>query len=156
MKFPQHVVASALCYVFRDDQVLLIKRNNPPHQGLWSPPGGKLEIGETPEECIIREVYEETGLAIKDPRLKAIVTSIDVAYPVQWLLMIFRANDPNGVLTESGEGSLKWIGIQDIERYNRPYADCCYWEHIAIDKDGLWRGKFVYNTPDVLVEELIY
>ena len=65
--FPEHIVVGSLCYVFRDDSVLLLKRANPPHVGLWSPPGGKMEHGESPQACCIREVYEETGLTIHNP-----------------------------------------------------------------------------------------
>lgn len=155
MTFPDYVIASSLCYVFRDDWVLLIKRNHAPHKGLWSPPGGKIEIGETPEECAVREIKEETGLNISNPVLRGIETAIDIAFPVHWLLFIFRADNPSGELVHSTEGELRWIGLHDIASYNRPYADTRYWEHLLSDDSTLWRGKFVYNTPERLIEESI-
>jgi ADP-ribose pyrophosphatase YjhB (NUDIX family) len=56
-------LAASVAIVRRDD-VLLIQRNRPPSEGLWTLPGGRLEAGETPEQCAIREVREETGLSV--------------------------------------------------------------------------------------------
>jgi 8-oxo-dGTP diphosphatase len=55
--------------VFRDDKVLLVRRANPPGQGLWAIPGGRVELGETLKEAARREVREETGVIInpKEP-----------------------------------------------------------------------------------------
>ena len=156
MTFPDYVVASSLCYVFHDEKVLLIKRNHAPHAGLWSPPGGKMEIGETPEECAIREIKEETGLDIVNPVLRGIETAIDIAYPIHWLLFIFRAEYSTGELIQSTEGELRWIGLHEITSYNRPYADTQYWNHLLSNESTLWRGKFVYDTPERLIEESIF
>lgn len=154
--FPEHIVSGSLCYIFRDNQVLLLKRNRPPHIGLWSPPGGKMEHGETPQECCIREIYEETGLTIANPMLRAIQTSVDVAYPVHWLLFIFRAENPTGDLQAMAEGELHWVGLDELARYNRPYSDMQYWEALVNLDAPLWQGKYVYNTPADLLEELVY
>ena len=156
--FPEHIVVGSLCYVFRDDSVLLLKRANPPHIGLWSPPGGKMEHGESPQACCIREVYEETGLTIHNPTLRAIQTVIDIAYPVHWLLFIFRADTATGDISSnhSTEGELCWIPLNVLDNYPRPYADTVYWSHLLSDNPAIWQGKFVYDTPDKLLEEILY
>lgn len=154
--FPEHIVVGSLCYIFDNEQVLLLKRNRPPHIGLWSPPGGKFEHGESPEQACIREVFEETGLSIVAPQLRAIETAIDIAYPVHWLLFIFTASNPTGTLTSMAEGELRWIGLDELKSYNRPYADTLYWDHLLSKHLGLWQGKLVYNTPDTLIEEVVY
>lgn len=154
--FPEHIVTGSLCYIFHNDQVLLLKRNRVPHIGLWSPPGGKMEHGETPQECCIREIYEETGLTIQNPVLRAVQTSIDVAYPVHWLLFIFRTENPSGALQETPEGELRWIGLDDIARYNRPYTDTQYWPALVDPSAPIWQGKYIYDTPDNLLEEYVY
>ena len=67
-----------LCYVREKGKTLMIHRNkkdNDVHEGKWNGLGGKLEQGESPEECAVREVYEESGLLGKNPKLKGIITA---------------------------------------------------------------------------------
>jgi len=152
--FPQGgIVVGTLCYTFDAASVLLLKRNRPPQQGKWSPPGGKLELGEAPEECVIREMQEETGLQIAQPVLRAIVTVFDQHWPIHWLLFIFRADHFTGDLRQSDEGELRWIPLEQLSEYDRPYGDRVHWPHIIGDKAGIWRGKFTYHTPHTLIDE---
>ena len=68
---------ATLCYLRRDGKTLMvhrIKKANDMHQGKWNGLGGKLDPGETPEECAVREIYEESGLIAHNPRLKGILT----------------------------------------------------------------------------------
>ena len=61
---------ATLCYIKRDDQTLMlhrIKKANDMHEGKWNGLGGKFEPGETPEACAIREIYEESGLRVRNP-----------------------------------------------------------------------------------------
>jgi len=62
---------STLCYIEKDGKVLLLYRNkkeNDPNEGKWIGVGGKIEEGETPDTCVMREVMEETGLKLTDYR----------------------------------------------------------------------------------------
>ena len=156
MTFPSHIINGSLCYIFHDEQVLLLKRNRAPHVGLWSAPGGKMEHGESPQETVIREIFEETGLRIKQPILRAIQTSVDVHYPVHWMLYIFVATDFSGDIIQSSEGLLEWHSIHTVHELERPYPDTVYWEHILNQTVGVWQGKFVYDTPQNLLQEVIY
>ena len=68
---------ATLCYIMDEDKTLMLYRNkkeNDYHEGKWNGLGGKLEAGETPEECAIREVYEESGLKVFGPQLKGLIT----------------------------------------------------------------------------------
>ena len=58
------IAFAASVAIVRQSDVLLIQRNRPPSEGLWTLPGGRLEAGETPEQCAIRELREEMGLAV--------------------------------------------------------------------------------------------
>ena len=157
MTFPEYIINGTLCYIIHDEQVLLLKRNFKPYAGLWSAPGGKSEHGESPQETVHREIYEETGLTIKKPVLKALQTSVDIHYPVHWMLYIFVAKDFSGQLTTTTEGILHWHNILDVSKLERPYPDTLYWDCIVNDKkQDLWQGKFVYDTPEILLEEIIY
>ncbi len=156
--FPEHIIVGSLCYVLHDHQVLLLKRARPPHVGYWTPPGGKAEHGESPQECCIREMKEETGLTIADPVLRCIQTVVDVAYPVHWLLFIFRADHPQGTLhpKATSEGELRWIALADLAHYERPHTDQQHWTHIINERPGVWQGKIVYDQPATRLSEVLY
>jgi len=154
--FPSdRVITGSLCYVVQDGQVLLLKRERPPHVGLWSPPGGKMEHGESPQECARREIFEETGLTLGEPRLRAITTVIDVALPVHWLLFVFRADGCTGELNTSAEGELRWIPLNAVDDYPRPEADSMVFPHVLTD-GGVMQVKFMYDTPARQVEMVEY
>ncbi|MDQ7037004.1 MAG: NUDIX domain-containing protein [Anaerolineae bacterium] len=118
--------------------------------------GRQTEHGESPQETVHREIYEETGLTIKNPVLRALQTSVDIHYPVHWMLYIFVATDFSGQLMTTTEGILQWHALQDVPQLKRPYPDTLHWEGIINEKQGLWQGKFVYDTPEKLLEETIY
>jgi ADP-ribose pyrophosphatase YjhB (NUDIX family) len=76
-EYPEHPLVGIGVVVWRDDQVLLIRRGRPPKQDEWSLPGGKQELGETVAQAAQREVYEETGLQIDVRDVVAVVDLID-------------------------------------------------------------------------------
>lgn len=155
--FPtDRVIVGSLCYVIHEGRVLLLRRERPPHIGLWSPPGGKMEHGESPQDCARREIFEETGLTIAAPHLRAITTVIDVAIPVHWLLFVFRADGFTGNLNPSAEGELRWIPLETVDQYPRPEADAMVLPYVLADGDGVMQVKFVYDTPARRVEMVEY
>lgn len=70
-------IPAVLAVVLRDDNVLLVRRANPPDQGLWGLPGGRMELGETHLEAALRELEEETGLKADAPRLLTVLDFIE-------------------------------------------------------------------------------
>jgi 8-oxo-dGTP diphosphatase len=66
----------AICFIVRGRQTLLVNRRFPPNMGMWNGIGGRLEAGEAPRVCILREVHEETGIALDDARFSGHVTWI--------------------------------------------------------------------------------
>ncbi|NWF67906.1 MAG: NUDIX domain-containing protein [Chloroflexi bacterium] len=160
--FPSdRIVTGSLVYTLSgsgaERAVLLLKRNKMPHQGLWSPPGGKLEMGEAPEECATREIREETGLTVLGLTLRGIITVYDRAWPIHWLLFIYRAavEALYPPLLDCHEGELRWIPLRDLAQYPRPYADAQYFPRV-LDDTPLFQSKFVYDTPATLVGEWHY
>ena len=156
------IVTGSLCYILRGEgesrEVLLLKRSRLPQQGMWSAPGGKMELGESPDECVIREIHEETGLTISTPTLRAIVTVIDQDYPMHWLLFVYRVETFSGDVKrlDTEEGELRWIPLSEMANYSRPHSDLQHWEHVMSASGAVWRGKFVYDTPVNLLEEVRY
>lgn len=95
-EFPARPVPGVNALVFRDGTVLLVKRRDEPNKGLWSPPGGSLEIGETVEVAAAREALEETGVVARPVGVAEIRDVIlrDGSGRVQWHYVLF------GVLCE--------------------------------------------------------
>ncbi len=100
-EFPDRAVPAVSALVFKEDSVLLVKRKDEPSRGLWSPPGGALELGETVEAAAAREALEETGVAVRAVRVADVRDVIlrDPGGRVRWHYVLF------GVLCEyvSGE-----------------------------------------------------
>lgn len=155
-----HIILGSICYIVYEGEVLLLKRANPPHQGLWSPPGGKMEFGESPSDCCIREIQEETGITIVAPELRAMQTVVDIAIPIHWQLFIYRATLTQKVLPQQHpdhhEGELYWFNIDELDVIQRAYTDRQHWTHVIGENPNLWQGKFIYDTPDKLIGEQLF
>ena len=103
---------ATLCYIQKDNKTLMlhrVKKEDDMHQGKWNGLGGKFEPGESPEECVIREVREECGLTLRNPILKGIMTFPQFSKGEDWWAFIFIAREFEGSLKESSEGDLEWI-----------------------------------------------
>ena len=93
--------------IIREGKVLLIKRAFAPYQHLWTLPGGRLEVGETIEQCAIREVAEEVGLTIRNPR-PVLVQAL--GRNGAFRLAVFATGDFSGQLRASDEvADYKWL-----------------------------------------------
>ncbi len=114
-------------------------------------------MGESPQECAVREIFEETGLTIAQPRLRAILTVVDTAWPVHWLLFIFRADDVQGeiIAADTPEGELRWIELDSIGEYARPLADRESFQSVMTD-GAIFQGKYVYDMPQNLTRKERY
>lgn len=91
-----------------------IKKDRDVHQGKWNGLGGKLEPGETPEECVVREVREESGLTIHRPKLRGVMTFPEFKDQEDWLVFLFTAEQFEGDMVESPEGHLEWIDDAEV------------------------------------------
>jgi 8-oxo-dGTP diphosphatase len=143
---------ATLCYVRRNNQTLLvhrIKKANDMHQGKWNGLGGKLEPGETPEECAIREIREESGLEVAYPLLKGVLTFPAFANDEDWYAFVFVATSFSGELIESPEGVLAWIDDSELLSLNLWEGDRIFLRWL--DRPGFFSGKFIY-TDGVLTD----
>lgn len=106
-----------LCYVRRNGRTLMMLRNRIPGDsqwGRWNGLGGKMEPGETPEECVKREIFEESGLRIDSPELKGFLTFPAFDDEEDWYVFLFEATSARGELIECPEGRLEWIEDERI------------------------------------------
>lgn len=146
------VIPGSLCYLVHDQKVLLLQRRNPPHVGLWSPPGGKLNPGESPTRCVLREFYEETGLMLQNPRLRVITTVLHAGLGMHWMLFVYHAQDFTGDLAVSDEGDIQWIGLDVLDHYPRPAADVRMFQHV-LRKAPVQEMEFRYDASERLIEQ---
>ncbi len=106
---------SVLCYLEREGQYLMLYRNKKKQDinaGKWIGVGGKLEAGESPEEALLREVQEETGLTLTAYRHRGLVTFSADGYTEY--MHLYTATDWEGTLTDCDEGELRWISKSQV------------------------------------------
>ena len=100
---------TTLCYIEKDDHYLMlhrIRKKNDVNQDKWIGIGGHFEEGETPEECILREAKEETGLTLTSFRLRGLVEFISDIWPDE-VMYLFTADEFTGEMTVCDEGELE-------------------------------------------------
>jgi 8-oxo-dGTP diphosphatase len=110
------------------------KKVNDIHEGKWNGLGGKLEPGETPEECVVREVFDESGLTIRTPKMGGLLMFPNFKGN-DWYVFVFTTNDFTGELIDSPEGKLEWIPDEKVLSLN-------LWESDHIFMPWLENGDF--------------
>ena len=104
-----------LCYIEndRDEYLMLhrVKKKNDVNQDKWIGVGGKFEEGESPEECLLREVWEETGYTLTSYRLRWIVTFQADPWPAEYMFL-YTADGYTGTQKECSEGDLQWVPLR--------------------------------------------
>ena len=137
---------ATLCYVRQAGKTLMvhrIKKANDMHEGKWNGLGGKLEPGETPEECSIREIQEESGLRVKHQTFKGMITFPGFANDEDWYTYIFVIDDFEGELIDSPEGRLEWINDAELFTLNLWDGDKVFLRWL--DRQGFFSAKFIYK-----------
>ena len=117
----QPILLTTLCYLQKGDSVLLIRKItlSLPHESqTWSLPGGKIELGESPEDCVIREVLEETGLKITHLKFKGLITFIDEEKTSTQIILTYVALNYDGNIKSSTEGIPEWVNRDQIHQLN--------------------------------------
>ena len=148
---------ATLCYIRRYGHTLMIhrvKKTNDMHAGKWNGLGGKLEPGETPEECVIREIREEAGLNAANPRLRGIITFPGFPNDEDWYTLMFVVDEFDGDLIDSPEGYLKWIPDAELLELNLWEGDRIFipW----LDQKGFFSGKFVYEDEALVSHSVVF
>ena len=134
---------TTLVYAIHDGAVLLLHRRKEPNLGLWSPPGGKVEPGETPLDNALRELKEETGATGLNPRLAVVVSELDPVLREAWLMFVFQvdvdAGDPAvaSPVSDGREGLPVWVPLADVAGLATPAADGRILEAVLRGGDGV-------------------
>ena len=114
---------TTLCYIEKEDSYLMLHRiskKNDVNKEKWIGVGGHFEKDESPEDCLLREVKEETGLALTSYHFRGIVTFIlkDKGSELTECMCLYTADDYEGTLYDCNEGVLKWVNKNEIFNLN--------------------------------------
>lgn len=109
---------TTLCYIEKDEQYLMLHRvskKNDVNKDKWIGVGGHFEADETPEECLLREVKEETGLTLTSYRFRGLVTFISDQWKTEYMCL-YTADGFEGDMIECDEGVLTWVPKKDLSK----------------------------------------
>ena len=147
---------TTLCYIENENSYLMlhrVKKVNDINQDKWIGVGGKFETGESPEECLLREVWEETGLTLKEYRYRGIVTFISREWGCEYM-HLFTATRYEGEITECIEGNLEWVEKSKIPSLNLWEGDKIFFRLLEEDR-GFFSLKLCYEG-DRLISHTIH
>jgi 8-oxo-dGTP diphosphatase len=122
-QYPKRPVVGVGAVILDGGQILLEKRKNSPGKGKWAVPGGLVELGEEVEQAVIREVKEETGLEVYEPRLVDVVNYVSLGekggviyhYVILDYLVTVKSGNPKAA---SDADALKWVPFSEVEEYD--------------------------------------
>lgn len=142
---------STLCYIEKDGKYLMLHRTvkkNDVNKDKWIGVGGHFEKGESPEECLLREVKEETGYTLVSWRYRGIVTFL-YGDDVTEYMSLYTADSFTGEPTDCDEGILEWIDKTEIETLNLWEGDKIFFR-LLNEEHPFFSLKLVYDKSDVL------
>ena len=171
---------TTLCYIERDDEYLMLHRVSKKHdinKGKWIGVGGHFEGQESPDECLLREVREETGLLLTSYRMRGIVTFISGRGTSEYMFLFTadgfvpeeaaRAKKAEVESLDSGsaaaagiplkpcsEGELKWVKKTEVPQLNLWEGDRIFLK-LLLERDDFFLLKLVYDEEDRLIEAVL-
>lgn len=143
---------TTLCYLERDDSYLMmhrVKKEKDINKDKWIGVGGHFERDESPEECLLREVKEETGLELTDFRLRGLVTFMSDRWQTEYMFL-YTAQGFQGTLTECSEGTLEWVPKRKLNELPIWEGDKIFFRLLEEDR-GFFSLKLRY-VGDTLTE----
>ena len=147
---------TTLCYLEQGDSYLMmhrVKKKNDVNQDKWIGVGGHAEDYESPEDCLLREAREETGLTLTDYRLRGILTFICEPWESE-CIFLYTATGYEGKLTDCPEGTLEWVRKDEIYKLNLWEGDKIFFRLLNEDHP-VFSLKLVYENGDQLTEAVL-
>lgn len=146
---------TTLCYIERDDAYLMmhrVKKERDINKDKWIGVGGHFEEGESPEECLLREVAEETGLTLTDYRLRGVITFMADAYPAEYMFL-YTAGGFSGTMHVCDEGDLEWVPKAKVNELPIWEGDKIFFRFLE-ERQDFFSLKLRYEG-DVLAEAVL-
>lgn len=149
------MILTTLCYIEKDNKYLMlhrVKKDIDINKDKWIGVGGKFEKDETPEECMLREVKEETGLTLTKYEYRGLITFISDQWYTEYM-HLFTASEYEGRLVECNEGNLEWVDKSDIDKLNLWEGDKIFLRRLE-ESTSFFTLKLRYEG-DKLVESVL-
>ena len=143
---------TTLCYIEKDNMYLMLhrtKKENDINRDKWIGIGGKFEPGETPEECMLREIKEETGLTATDYRYRGIVTFISDIYETE-IMHLYSVYKFKGNVIDCDEGQLEWIDKNKLYDLTMWQGDKVFLEAISDRDREFFELELVYKGDELI------
>jgi len=145
---------TTLCYIDNGDSYLMlhrVKKENDASHGKWIGVGGKCEADESPDECMLREVKEETGMEITEWHYRGIVTFISDTWPNEYM-HLFTATEWRGEADMSidDEGTLAWIKKAELMNLNLWEGDRIFLRLLLDENTPFFSLKLVYEQDEMV------
>ena len=147
---------TTLCYLEHDGRYLMlhrVKKENDASHDKWIGVGGKCEEYESPDECMLREVKEETGLDIVDWRYRGIVTFINDIWPSEYM-HLFTSSRWTGDLLACNEGDLEWVDKRELFNLNLWEGDKIFLRLLMNPDQPFFSLKLEYHGDDLFAAML--
>lgn len=138
---------TTLCYIEKNNKYLMLhrtKKTNDPNKEKWIGVGGKIEKDESVEECLLREVMEETGLVLTEYQYRAKIYFYSDTYDDE-IMYLYTATEFTGELTECKEGELAWIEKSDVLNLNLWEGDKVFLQKILKEDIQPFKMKLYYE-----------
>ena len=146
---------TTLCYIENADSYLMlhrIKKENDINKDKWIGVGGHFETGESPDECLVREVWEETGLTLSSYRLRGIITFSTNTWPTEYMFL-YTATADTREIKECDEGELVWIRKSKISSLNLWEGDNIFFQLLE-EREDIFSLKLTYHE-DTLISAIL-
>lgn len=143
---------TTLCYVEQDGKYLMmhrVKKEIDVNKDKWIGIGGHFEADESPEECLLREVREETGLTLLDYRLRGVITFLCDRWQTEYMFL-YTADSFEGTLQECQEGNLEWVDKSAV--YDLPIWEGDKVFFRLLEQDGPFFSLKLRYEGETLVE----
>ncbi len=147
---------TTLCYLEKEDQYLMLHRTkkvNDMNHDKWIGVGGKLEAGETPEECLAREVKEETGFTLLRYHYRGLVTFVQEGQEAEYMYL-YTADAYTGNMISCNEGELVWIPKKEIENLNLWEGDKVFFRLLETCT-GFFSLKLCYQGEKLVEQSVV-
>lgn len=153
-------ILTTLCYIEKDDSYLMmhrISKKNDANAGKWIGVGGHFQAGESPDECLLREVREETGLRLTSYSLRGIITFVSDEWGYEYMFLYtadgYEGNADEDALSACAEGVLKWIPKDEIMDLNLWEGDRIFLKEL-LENAGFFTLKLVYRGDNLIEKKL--
>lgn len=147
---------STLCYIEQDHQYLMLHRTVKKHdvnKDKWIGVGGHFEKNESPEECVLREVKEETGYTLTSYRYRGLVTFVSPKTDTEYM-SLFTADQFEGEPIDCNEGELLWVDKDEVPNLNIWEGDKIFLD-LLVKEEPFFSLKLVYDEKDTLLQAIL-